>query len=253
MNYFIQLDTSAAQKVGSSGKIDGDVSTIAKVTQAYYTVNQKGTQTLHLSLETEQGEQGDFAIHFANGQGERLVGYNLVNAIIALTGLQGITQTNGKYLEFDFDAGRKVEKQGYVAPELIGKKFGIITTKSYSITRDQQGNVVERYRVEIYSVYHAQTMQWARQVINNEQSKPGQVDQMLEQAKKVSVKNREKPYNPDNLSLNATQGYQQPMQQQQGQRYATHANGAPVFPPQPLPNGYVTQPAQAVSNDDIPF
>lgn len=52
------------------------------------------------------------------------------------------------------------------------------------------------------------------------------------------------------------QGYQQPMQQapqQQGQRYATHANGAPVFPPQPLPNGQVMQPAQAVSNDDIPF
>lgn len=49
------------------------------------------------------------------------------------------------------------------------------------------------------------------------------------------------------------QGYQQQQQPQQGQRYATHANGAPVFPPQPLPNGYVTQPAQAVSNDDIPF
>lgn len=48
------------------------------------------------------------------------------------------------------------------------------------------------------------------------------------------------------------QGYQQPAQQQ-GQRYATHANGAPVFPPQPLPNGQVMQPAQAVSNDDIPF
>lgn len=47
------------------------------------------------------------------------------------------------------------------------------------------------------------------------------------------------------------QGYQQ--QPQQGQRYATHANGAPVFPPQPLPNGQVVQPAQAVNNDDIPF
>lgn len=52
----------------------------------------------------------------------------------------------------------------------------------------------------------------------------------------------------------APQAQQQaPQQQPQGQRYATHANGAPMFPPQPLPNGYVTQPAQAVSNDDIPF
>ena len=48
-------------------------------------------------------------------------------------------------------------------------------------------------------------------------------------------------------------GGQQQQQQPQGQRYATHANGAPVFPPQPLPNGQVMQPAQAVSNDDIPF
>lgn len=47
-------------------------------------------------------------------------------------------------------------------------------------------------------------------------------------------------------------GGQQPAQPQ-GQRYATHANGAPVFPPQPLPNGQVVQPAQAVNNDDIPF
>ena len=51
----------------------------------------------------------------------------------------------------------------------------------------------------------------------------------------------------------APQGYQQQAPQQQGQRYATHANGAPVFQPQPLPNGQVMQPAQAVSNDNIPF
>lgn len=55
----------------------------------------------------------------------------------------------------------------------------------------------------------------------------------------------------------APQGYQQAPQQQQGQRYATHPNGAPVFPPQPIqqpaPQGYVTQPAQAVADDDIPF
>lgn len=56
------------------------------------------------------------------------------------------------------------------------------------------------------------------------------------------------------MQQQAPQSYQQqqPMQQQ-GQRYATHPNGAPVFPPQPLPNGQVMQPAQAVSNDDIPF
>lgn len=52
----------------------------------------------------------------------------------------------------------------------------------------------------------------------------------------------------------APQAQQQaPQQQPQGQRYATHANGAPMFPPQPLPNGQVVQPAQAVNNDDIPF
>ena len=51
----------------------------------------------------------------------------------------------------------------------------------------------------------------------------------------------------------APQPQQAPQQQPQGQRYATHANGAPMFPPQPLPNGQVMQPAQAVSNDDIPF
>lgn len=44
---------------------------------------------------------------------------------------------------------------------------------------------------------------------------------------------------------------QQAPQQPQGQRYATYANGAPVFPPQP--NGQAMQPTQAVSNDDIQF
>ena len=52
--------------------------------------------------------------------------------------------------------------------------------------------------------------------------------------------------------LGGQQQQQQPAQQQE-QLYATHANGAHVFPSQPLPNGQVMQPAQAVSNDDMPF
>ena len=53
-----------------------------------------------------------------------------------------------------------------------------------------------------------------------------------------------------------TQQAQQPQQQAQqpqGQRYATHANGAPVFPTQPLPSGQVVQPAKSINDDDMLF
>lgn len=265
MAFFIQLDTQAAQKVGSSNRIDGDISTVATIKQAFYTHTQKGTQTLVLSLESETGEQGDFPIYFANSENERLSGYNLINAIIALTGVQGISQVQGTYLEQDWNAGRKVEKQGYIAPELIGKKVGIITTFDYYDGTDQQGNSVERYRVQIYSVYHAQTMQWARQVLNNEQAKAGQTDQMLEQAKKVSVRSREKLQGSQNQAY-APQGYQQPPQQgyapQQGyqqpqQGYAVQPSPMTSMQRQPS-NGYA-QPQQGyavtptVADQDMPF
>lgn len=252
MNFFIQLDEQAAAKVGSSGRIDGDSNHIVKVVQAYYTQNDKGTQTLHLSLINNNGEVGDFALHFRNGQGENLPSYNVIQAIIKLTGIGGITQTDGTYQEYDYEAGRKVEKQGFIAPELIGKFFGAIFTKNYRL--NQQGE--EKYNVEIYSVYHHKTMQWARQMIRGEQAKPGQTDQMLEQAKKVSERSKANPYNPYNVSKsnNAngmtnnyapqyTQGGVQPSPMTSMQRPPQGQSG----------NGYAVNPAPSVADDDIPF
>ena len=257
MAYFIQLDTQAAQKVGSSNRIDGDISAVAAIKQAFYTQSRNGAEALVLTLETEQGEQGDFPVYFANANGERLPGYNLINAIIALTGVQGISQEQGTYLKQDWNAGRKVEKQGCIAPELIGKKVGIITTFDYYDGTDQQGNSVERYRVQIYSVYHAQTMQWARQVLNNEQAKAGQTDQMLEQAKKVSVRSREKlqgsqnqGYAPQQQAYTQPQqqGYQQPMVQPSPM---TSMQRQPSNGFAPQQQGFAVTPT--VADQDMPF
>lgn len=153
MNYFIACNDADAAKFGASNFIDGDTAQVVKITQAYYTQNDKGTQTLHLSLISSEKQTGDVAIHFANGQGERLIGYNLINAILKVTGTAGITQAQGTYSTYDFNAGGTVNKQGMVAPELVGKFFGTIFGKNYRI--NDKGE--EKYSINLFGVYHAQT------------------------------------------------------------------------------------------------
>ncbi|MPW71814.1 hypothetical protein CPI02_08960 [Moraxella catarrhalis] len=234
MNYFIACNDADAAKFGASNFIDGDTAQVVKITQAYYTQNDKGTQTLHLSLISSEKQTGDVAIHFANGQGERLIGYNLINAILKVTGTAGITQAQGTYSAYDFNAGGIVNKQGMVAPELVGKFFGAIFSKNYRI--NDKGE--EKYSINLFGVYHAQTQQWAKQMINGEQALPGQIDQMLERAKAESEKSRANPYGKRQTQQVS---YQQNSQARQHPQSHVQLYNPPV------------QYGQSVSDDDMPF
>lgn len=103
-NYFIQKDKTLARKAEGGGFLQGNQAHVVKITQAYYSVNDKGTQSLNLSLVNADGDKGDIRLHFANDGGE-LPDYNKIMAILELTNVEGISQNTGTYEAYDFDQG----------------------------------------------------------------------------------------------------------------------------------------------------
>lgn len=250
MSFYIQLDEQAACKVGASSRIDGDSNHIVKITQAIWGRNNNGVEFLTLSLENQEKASIDLPLYYRNGEGDTLPFYNMIQAIIKLTGVAGLTQSNGTYSEYDFEAGRRIEKQGLVAIELVGKFIGAIFSKDYY--RNNAGE--QKYRTQLFSVYHAKTMQWARQMIAGEQALPGQIDQMLERAKIASEKSLAK------IEQTSQRSYAQPQNngftpspltsmQREPQGYQNQAPQG--FAPQQ--QGFAVNPTQNINNDDIPF
>ncbi len=186
-NYFITKDRNLARKAAGGNYLQGNQACVVKIVKAFYTENAKGTQTLNLALENAKGEKGDIRLHFANSEGE-LPDYNKMMALLDLTEIEGISRVSGVYEAYDFERGQRVEKKGFVAPELTSKFVGMVF--SYNYYQNPNGEV--KYNIDLHTLYHYKTHQFIDQFQDGTPIKEGQIELAVEKAVKASQKSEEK-------------------------------------------------------------
>lgn len=185
--YFTRNDQSA-KKAGGSSRLSAHEFHAVKITQAYWGVSQSGAKFLSVNFVSTNNETADdIKIYFENGSGEQLSGYHQINAILAFNGIAGLSQTQGTYKAYDFDAGGVADKQGLIAPELVGAYVGVILSENHYV-----GQNGIKHNLNLSDVYHHKTTQNAKQFLENLPTVQGQVEQSIAYAQKSSESSKTK-------------------------------------------------------------
>ncbi|UNU74145.1 hypothetical protein LU293_04410 [Moraxella nasovis] len=238
MNFYFTRDDSSAAKANSSSRISPHEFHAVKITQAYWSVSQNGAKFIALNFINAQNETADeIKIYYESNQGERLSGYHQINAILAFNNIQGLSNSQGIYKAYDFEAGGVVDKQGLVANELVGAYVGIILSENY-----YQGKNGIKHNLNLSAVYHYQTKQNAKQFLNNTPIVDGQIEQSIAYAQKSSETSKqtaERSQQPQGYAPQAPHGYPQGM--------TPSPSTSMQRPPQDAADG------AGVKDDDIPF
>lgn len=184
--YFFNRDDGSAVKANSSGRMTAHEFYPAKITQAYWGVSQNDSKYLAVNLITANKETVDeLKIYFTNRDGEKLSGYHQINAILAFNNIAGLSQVQGVYKSYDFERGETVDKQGLIAPELIGAYVGVILSENY-----YNGQNGMKYTLSLSAVYHVKTGQNAKQFLSNTPAVQGQIEQSIAYAQRSSERSR---------------------------------------------------------------
>lgn len=166
---FWQLDKAKAAKVGQSSYINGNTSEVYKILSAAWKTNQKqnGSATYYMSLHIMNSDKSTahVDVYYGNDAGERWSGENTINAIMLCANVPALSQSQGQYLEYNYDQSKDVTVSGLVAPELAGKKVGMFLADNYYFS-EAKGEV-KRGGLNLFNVFDADSNQLPIEKANN--------------------------------------------------------------------------------------
>lgn len=262
--YFPRNDQSA-QKANASNRLSPHEFHAVKITQAYWGVSQNGAKFIALNLMSASHETADeIKVYFANANNEQLSGYHQINAILALNNIAGLNQVQGTYKTYDFEHGGLTDRQGLIAPELIGTYVGVILSENY-----YHGQNGVKHNLNLSAVYHHQTGQNAKQFLQNMPVVQGQIEQSIAYAKKSSQTSKDKAereaqhqggqswntHQGGHWGNTAPQGQQRPIGMTSSLYQPPHSATTPMqSAPQPITSPTPpTPPMGQVPDEDMPF
>lgn len=157
------LDTEAAKQASTGGKrITESGAYAGKLRAAFYEKNQKGTESVNLMFEADNGQEiGPLAIYTHNGDGVELPGYNAFNALLTCLRVRGIKTANGNVELYDYDSKQVVTKGKEVYPDLSGKPAGLFLRREEY--QKQSGETSER--MTLAGSFEASTKLMANEIL----------------------------------------------------------------------------------------
>ncbi|WP_256843273.1 hypothetical protein [Rodentibacter rarus] len=144
-----------AVKGGQSNFISETGAYIGKITEAKYTKSQGGAQAIEFSIETDDGQQGNYLSVYYRGKDQKEIagGINMIQAIMGVTGVKELT----------------VRRQGNddIAPELTNKRVGLFLQKELITKNDGS----ESYRLQIICPFSPASQKTLAEHLNGEEPK----------------------------------------------------------------------------------
>ncbi len=160
-----------AVKGGQSSFISETGAYVGKILAAKYTKSQGGAQAMEFSIETDDGQQGNYlSVYYKAKDGSDLSsGLNMVQAIMGVTGVKELT----------------IKRQGNddIAPELTNKRIGLFLQKELITKNDGS----ESYRLQILCPFSPVSQKTLAEHLNNEE--PKRIQWLLEHTQDNRAKN----------------------------------------------------------------
>ncbi len=169
-----QLDANEARKADSTGNAIKDLGKyIGTFTQAEDVTAQTGTKGVALTFESN-GQKTRFSLYTKKSNGETIMGFQALMAIMACLKLRNINPAQGQIKSYDYETKTDVVKIGTVFPELCNKPIGILLeTEEYINKKDEL-----RTRMVFAGAFQAGTELTASEILD-QKTQPEQLAKMV--------------------------------------------------------------------------
>lgn len=190
---------------------------IVTITRAEKLLSTRNVEGLGLSVKTDDGASANYLdIYTVKPDGEKLPGYNLVQAILCCLRLKVVEEGNIAFEKWNKDERRMVPTKGTGYPPMMGRRLGVVLQKELT-TNTQNGQDAER--LNIVAVFEATTGLTASEILDSK-TKPERIDVIAKMVLANPVRDR---------------------------------RTKPPAPKQPAERGLPTRGPVDEFNDDIPF
>lgn len=153
-----------------SGYIDKNGDYVLKIESAEWIAGQapKQSRGLRLALVDAAKNKAKIDLWFQKGDGTRNdMSANMLDGIMTCTGLQNLTEQQGKVTEYDKDVGGEAERNAVICPELTNKYFGaLIQIETDAYMKD--GSPKEIDKATFFGVYQFKTLLTPNEILNGE-------------------------------------------------------------------------------------
>lgn len=169
------LDANEARKADSTGSMIKEIGKyVGKFTQAEDVKASTGTKGIALSFESDAGQKARVSLYTQKSNGERIMGFQAVMAIMTCLSLRNIAPKPGTIKFWDNDAKAEKTKEGEVFPDLCGKPIGLLLeTEDYERQDGSLGT-----RMVLKGVFQAGTELTASEILDKK-TKPEQLARMV--------------------------------------------------------------------------
>lgn len=168
------LDTQSARKADQTGSRITELGKyVGTFTQAEDITAGTGTKGLALRFESN-GQSANLSLYTMKSDGEKIMGYQALMAIITCMQLRNIAPKAGTVKVWDNETRTEVTKQAQVFPELCGKPIGLLLeTEDYTKNDGGIGT-----RMVIAGIFRADTELTASEILDKK-TQPEQLHKMV--------------------------------------------------------------------------
>lgn len=169
-----QLDSTAARKADSMGSFINEIGKyVGTFTQAVDIEAKTGTKGINFQFESN-GQRANIPIYVQRADGSKIMGYDILSAVMTCLKLRGIKPQPGQFKQYDFDSKQEVTKNGSVFPDLCDKPIGLLLeTEDYL-----NSNGDTRTRMVIAGVFQADTELMASEILDH-QTVPAKLEKFV--------------------------------------------------------------------------
>ena len=156
------LDTNSARKADQTGRFIKEIGKyIGKFTRAEDIKASTGTQGIAFTFEAD-GQSANLSIYTLKSDGEKLMGHDVLMAIMTCMKCREINPVKGKVTKWNNDLRADETVDALVFPELMNKPVGLLLETEDYIKRDGSTST----RMVIAGVFQADTELTASEILD---------------------------------------------------------------------------------------
>lgn len=170
------LDPQAARKADTTGGMITEIGKyVGTFTQAVDVTASTGTKGIALAFQSTAGQKARISLYTQKSNGEKLMGFDALSAIMTCLSLRSITPKPGVYLKWNPDTKADDKVQGEIFPDLCGKPIGVLLeTEDYPKNNGGTGT-----RMVLKGIFQANTELTASEILDKKTT-PEQLPRMVQ-------------------------------------------------------------------------
>ena len=156
------LNTESAKQADAGGRIESTGKYVGTIKSMEFVTSKNGAQGFEVNFETDSKEYTTFTIWTVSKDGQPLSGTHKVNALLACCAVRSLTPTDQPLEKWDYEISQKVKKTCVVAPEMTGKRIGLLLQRENYLNGQGQ----QRHQMNFFAAFNAESELMAKEVLD---------------------------------------------------------------------------------------